>query len=92
MATAYPEFVRRLQNLLEDYRSKKVSPSDLQSAIWQTAEAVVSLEDRELRKCLEWAGGKLELLRFITESCDLLAATIEIVNVVEEKIQEALSG
>jgi len=91
LITAYPERIHRPRDLLAEYRAKKISVSDLQSAIWQTAEAVVSTEDRDLQKCLQWAEGKLATLRLTTEQADIFPATLEVVNVVEERVQKALS-
>jgi len=92
MATAYPELVRRLQQRLTEYRAKRTSVSDLQAAIGCTAEALVSLEDRELRSCLLWAEGRLDTLQSTTERSDLFAASLEVVSAVEDGVRKALSA
>jgi DNA-binding FrmR family transcriptional regulator len=64
--------------------------SDLRVVIAEAADAIVSYEDRQLRKRLQWAEGKLDSLEHTTECHELFSAVMDVVTAVEEEVSKAL--
>lgn len=91
MATAYPELLEHLRIMLADYRAKRVAISDLQKAVWRTAEAVVSYEDRDLRKFLQSVEGKLDVLQFTIDPPEQFTASLDIIAALEDQLRKSLS-
>jgi len=62
--TLYLETLSRLREAFAQYRRRAIGIDQLQSLIWDSAEQIASPEEKELRRALQNAEAKLDLLRF----------------------------
>ncbi len=67
MATYYPDALRKLLRACCDYRAKTMDLDELKSIVWETASAVVSIEEAEFRRYLQAVEGRLDMIQFTTE-------------------------
>lgn len=86
MATLYPAALRNLQLACDGYRNGSSSLDNLQAAVWNTAQTIVAVEERELRDYLQVAEGQLERVRFMTDDENIFTESLKIVSQIEDEI------
>ena len=90
MTTIYEEQLRSLSEALAQYRDRRLTIDEIKARVWTTAQEVTSYEDRELRKFLQSAEGKLDMIQFTTDTENIFPASLEIVDAIEERIRTEL--
>jgi hypothetical protein len=88
----YPQAARDLLDTCREYREQVVSLASIKSAIWQTADEVVAVEDRPLRDFLQAAEGRLDVIEHITNDERIFDETLPVIEEVESRLREYLSG
>jgi hypothetical protein len=84
----YPQALARLRAACLDYRSHRIGIEQLQAAIWSAAQEIVAVEEKELRRFLQNAEGRLDLLRFTVDQSSLFDRTLELVSEIENYVRE----
>lgn len=66
------------------YRNGTVSLEELKGVVWETAHAVESSDEYDLRKKLQAIEGRLDMVQFSTDSDKVFLTTLPIVEELEE--------
>lgn len=78
----HPE-LDHLLTVVEAFRRRELDLETLQAAVWGAAQALTSFDDRELRRQLEAAEGRLEAIRFTTDDDQVRDAVLAFLEDVE---------
>lgn len=82
-------YVDAINKLLEDskkYRNNMITLEVYQTSVWNTAEKIVLVEEKEFRSFLQNAEGKLELIRFTIDTDKIFNETLKVVQEVEARL------
>lgn len=79
----YPEALARAKSACLDYRAKCIGIEQLQVAIWTASQEIAAVEEKELRRFLQNAEGKIDLLRFTVDQEALFDRALEVVGEIE---------
>lgn len=88
MLTAYPDQLRALLRACDEYRNGELDLDALKSAIWQTAQVVVSVEEAKFRRYLQSVEGKLDMLQVTRE--DVRASSLKLIGDLEISLRGQL--
>jgi hypothetical protein len=83
----YPQAVARARTACLDYRARRIGIEQLQTAIWSTSQEIVAVEEKELRRFLQNAEGRLDMLRFTVDQALLFERTLELVGEIEDYLR-----
>ena len=84
----YPRILSIVKEGCAHNRSNTSGIEELQSIIWNAAEQIVALEEKELRRSLQNAESKLELLRFTVDSEQVYEQSLMVIAEVEKQVEE----
>ena len=82
------EVVDGLRKQLDSYRAKRIPVESLKAAIWESAQALSNVEAADLRRSLQAAEGRIDILAHTVDAADLFHATLDVV--AEARLREAL--
>jgi hypothetical protein len=84
----YPEALQRLKIACDQYRSHNLGIDELKAVVWQAAQTIVAIEERDLRKFLQWAEGQLDMIQFTTDKEVIFRESMKIVSEIQEKVKQ----
>jgi hypothetical protein len=82
------DLVDKLKKTFLDYRSRHIGVEELQAAIWSAAQLVTAVEEKELRRFLQNAESRLDLLRFTVDETALFDKALKLVSEIEDHVQK----
>ena len=85
MAT-YPEAAHKLVASCDSYLGGVASLAQTKSAIWDAAQQIVLVDERELRDFLQAAEGRLDLIEHTTDAPSVFQATSLVVREVRVRM------
>lgn len=88
--TIYPDIIRSLLEDCRRYRQRQENLDALKSAIWNAAEQVTALEDREIRRKLQQAEAELDSIQFTTDSDKVFTKTLKALDALEASLVASL--
>ncbi|MCE7888062.1 MAG: hypothetical protein DYH13_11260 [Alphaproteobacteria bacterium PRO2] len=86
-------FSRALKSLMEAcalYRDGKISIGDYKARVYEAAQQLTALEDKELRIFLQEKEAELDSMQFTVDEKKLFDMTLPVVNQIEQRIKNAL--
>lgn len=90
MAT-YPEAARKLLASCDAYLGRGASLAETKSAIWNAAQQIVLVDERELRDFLQAAEGRLDSIEHMTDARSVFEATSLVVREVRDRMRTYLA-
>ncbi|WP_146147472.1 hypothetical protein [Prauserella shujinwangii] len=86
----YPDVAQDLIKKCRDYRARKLPLGVIKAELWNAAQQTVAVEESELRRALQAAEGRLDILEHTVDSNALFDETKLIVLDVERRLGEYL--
>lgn len=80
-AKDYPD---GLYNDCEKYRNRLSDIDELKTAVWEAAQAITHIEEKELKNFLQSVEGRLDMIQFTGEN--IFEDSLEIISELTEKI------
>lgn len=86
----YPVIIIELLERCQEFRSRTVPLDALKASVWDAAQSVVSIEDRELRKFLQQAEAKLDMVEHTADTGKVFDSVTEVVADLEIELRRHL--
>lgn len=84
----YPDQIRALLTDCETYLHHELGLEPFKTRVWNTAQAVVAYEERDLRKLLMSTEAELDSIQFTTDDDKIFDRTVDVVR----NLQDALTA
>jgi|GEM_PF-3115800 len=88
--TIYLEIIRSVLEDCRCYRQQQKDLTALKSAIWNAAEQITALEDRELRRKLQQTEAELDSIQFTTDTEKVFPETLKALEGLETTLAASL--
>ena len=86
-------FLYALETLIEagaHYQNRKITLDEYKASVYETAEALTALEDKDLRIHLKQQENDLDSMQFTIDEDKLFEATLPLVELIAERARKAL--
>jgi len=88
--TIYPGIIRSLLEDCRSYRQRQKDLDALKSAIWNAAQQITALEDRELRRKLQQMEAELDSIQFTIDTDKVFPETLKALEGLETTLAASL--